>query len=1164
MPTQSLDWEYGASSGNTQPKGLLNCPNAQTPGLYGYVGVSSTCYDTCAHVYFETYIYASCLKTITVPDFTYDGRTGTFCDENLVSLRNNLYNCGSQVTQSPEFAGCVRVIGASTGTIYYEAYRFLDYYYTTIIGGTATVDEDGVYLRVYVPNKRSDEVSYIGLGPLPESIEYTVDTSVPASTTSIDTSNTTTVGGTTYYYKSGTSLTVSTLASGGCPKSYTYHNIVTQDGSTIGQSTNSSATFTLSKCTFGHPYTVTGYVSNASGDSAETTYKVLMGGAPESLILNNSVVYLAPGTQTKLILSGKTYANDISVSIGATTSNVVNYSVTRKTVDTNTGSFSVEITLTGVFTNPSTYLNISVTDFYGTTAAPQCYIEGGVESSFTVSPRYPLVSETVVFTNTSITGTGISYTWLINNTDPLTDNDNWTANYSGNNLVATFKKGATYSISLKTQYLTQFEDTFVLDIDVGKTVNASEPSARYKVLIRNKDNYDSVLIGRSVLVPNNGKCVFANLKFAARENESSQASFRLIGANTLIGVSYANLIRQGSKVFIVDDNVVVWSGIITDISETNTKSPYSTDAGFIKYHDIVCMDALYELMYEQYEGDTQTVTDTVRNLLVGTSSYDGILPDNSAGILGYEAQGVEELTQSVSYPFTSTDRYSLLTHLISLVSWNYRTRPNVIEAKTPCTVNGNVVTYSSSNNVQDGDMIYVDVGGYQDGLYHRGTLFGVFTNNIITTNKTFTFNVGSVNNPLGKTNGYVTVVRMQSLYDIAPSFYQNEYVRRYTVDKDINNVSNSASVNDKYGIVSVTTRSLQGTTITSQMKGFMKINPDYSIPSAYVVVKSIDTYVTSYRAFTPLDPDADTEFGVGHLYLKGWSIPTDLATLNIYDPSFVWYPSYSPTTPIYDDFPKVSSAAGGMITAVTRYLGTDNEKYTDLSIQEVYDRRGGVPSDQTTWLSTHDFELGQFIMGKRYTLNTTEGLAAGDHMLLGDEHVVINTISGNDIVVTRYSSDLGGAHGHLVGTLAFKVTSSLSPTERDIEDDSPMDLYGNTIYTMIAANGQTQMEIELIAQNLLRFGSNYMDNGSATIPLIYFGKTDKGMFSPFNVGDHLSIQPAYSDSNARTEFELVGYEIDTQKYVASVTYGMPTKTMADILRGVSTNQMVTISNSDYV
>lgn len=1162
MPTQSLDWEYGASSGNTQPKGLLNCPNAQTPGLYGYVGVSSTCYDTYAHVYFETYIYASCLKTITVPDFTYDGRTGTFCDENLVSLRDNLYNCGSQVTQSPEFAGCVRVIGASTGTIYYEAYRFLDVYYTTIIGGTATVDEDGVYLRVYVPNKRSDEISYIGLGPLPESIEYTVDTSAPASTTSIDTSNTTNVGGTTYYYKSGTSLTVSTLASGGCPKTYTYHNIVTQDGSTIGQSTNSSATFTLSKCTFGHPYTVTGYVSNASGDSAETTYKVLMGGAPESLILNNSVVYLAPGTQTKLILSGKTYANDISVSISATTVNVVNYSVTRKTVDTNTGSFSVEITLTGVFTNPSTYLNISVTDFYGTTAAPQCYIEGGVESSFTMSPRYPLVSETVTFTNTSISGTGISYTWLINNTDPLTDNDDWTASYSGNNLVATFRRGGTYSISLKTQYLTQFEDTFVLDIDVGKTVNASEPSARYKVLIRNKDNYDSVLIGRSILVPNNGKCVFTNLKFAARENESSQATFRIIGANTLIGVSYAQLIRQGSKVFIVDDNVVVWSGIITDVSETNTKSPYSTDAGFVKYHDVVCMDALYELMYEQYEGDTQTVTDTVRNLLVGTSTYDGILPDNSAGILGYEAQGAEELTQTVSFPFTNTDRYSQLAHLISLVAWNYRTRPNIIEAKTPCDVNGNVVTYSSTNNIQDGDMIYVDVGGYQDGLYHRGTMFGVFSNNISTTNKSFTFNVGSISNPLGKTNGYVTVVRMQSLYDVAPSFYQNEYVRRYTVDKDINNVSNSASVNDKYGIISVTARSIQGTTITSEMKGFMKINPDYSIPSAYVVVKSVDSYVTSVQS----TPNSDTsQFGDSYIYLKGWTTPSTVGEYYRYEPSYYWYLPYI-DQPQGMQFP--DSSGEGCIKAIKRYVGGDNEKYTQLTIQDLYDATGSQGHQGMSWVTSHGFELGTFILGTRYTLNTTEGITAGSYLLLGDEIVYVTNVSGNDIIVDRTGSgsnlDNRKAHSHMVGTLVFKINSSLGPTESNIEEGSPMDLYGNTIYTTIAANGQTQMEIELIAQNLLRFGSNYMDNGSATIPLIYFGKTDQGMFSPFNVGDHLSIQPAYSDSNARTEFELVGYEIDTQKYVASVTYGMPTKTMADILRGVSTNQMVTISNSDYV
>ena len=1162
MPTQSISWEYGASSGNTQPKGFIYCSTG-TAGNYGYVGVSSTCYDTYAYTYFQAYVYASCLSSVTVPDFTFDGRTGTFCDEVLVNMGDYLYNCGSQVSQSPEFAACVRVIGASSGTVYYESYKFLDNIYMTIQGGVANVSEDGVYIRVYIPNKRSDRINYIGLGPLDSSVEYTTSVSVPSSTTTINAPNTLSVGGVTYHYKTGTSLTVKTTASGGCPRAYTYHNDVNQDGSSVGSSTSSEATFTLSKCTFGHPYKVEGYVSNSAGNSAKTSYNVLIGGAPESLIFNNTVVYLAPGTQTKLILSGKTYANDISVSIGATTANVVNYSITRKTVDTNSGTFSVEITLTGVFTNPNTFLNVSVTDIYGTTNAPQCYIEGGVESSFTLSPRYPLVSEVVTFTNTSITGTGISYTWKINNIDPLTDNDDWSASYSGNNMIVTFRKGGTYAISLKTQYLSQFEDTYSLEIDVGKTVNASEPSARYKIILRDKEDYDTVIIGRSVLVPNNGKCIFTNLKFAVRESESSPATFRLIGANTLIGVNYINLVKQGTKVFVVDDNVVVWSGIITDIHETNTKSPFSSESGFVKYHDITCMDAIYELMYEQYEGETKVITDTVRNLLVGTSSYDGILPDNSAGIIGYEAQGAEELTQSISFPFTNTDRYSLLTQLESLTAWSYRTRPTIVDAKLPCTVNGNTCTFESTNNIKDGDMIYVDVGGYEDGLYHRGTMYGVFTDDVITTNKTFTFNSGSVNNPLEKTSGYVTVIRLQSTYDVAPSFYQNEYVRRYTVDKDINNVSNSASVNDKYGIVSVTTRSLQGTTITSEMKGFMKINPDYSIPSAYVVVNSIDTYVTSYRAFTPIDPTASVEFGESHLYVKGWSIPTDITLLNTFEPSFVWYPSWSPTTPIYEPFPTSASALGGVILSVNRYYGTDNEKYTDLVIKDTYDRRGGVDPDQVTWLSTRDFEVGQFIMGEKYTLNTTDGLTVGDYIMIGDENVRINAISGNDISITRTQSDLSHAHGHMVGTLVFKVSSSISPTQRDIETGSPMDLYGNTIYTMIAANGQTQMEIEMIAQNLLRFGSNYMDNGSATIPLIYFGKTDKGMFSPFNVGDHLSISPAYPDSNAKTEFELVGYEIDTQKYVASVTYGMPTKTMADVLRGVSTNQMVTISNADY-
>lgn len=1158
MPSQSITWSEGASSGNTQPKGLTYCSNAYQPGQYGYVIVSSSCYDTYAHVYFETYVSAQCLSTIEVPDFTFDGRTGTFCDENLISLKDNLYNCGSQVTQNENFAACVRVIGANTGTVYYEKYSFLDVYYTTIQGGTANVSEDGVYIRVYVPNKRSDVIEYIGLGPLPTTISYTTNVSTPSSTTTVDTTGTITVGGVTYRYKSGTSLTVKTTASGGCPKSYTYYNTVTQNGSVVGSSNNSSATFTLSKCVFGQPYTVSGYASNSAGSSTEVSYTVLMGGAPESLILNNSVVYLAPGTQTKLYVSGKTYANTISCDISATTGGVVNYEITNTTVNTNTGAFSIEITLTGVFTNPSTYLNISVSDMYGTSTAPQCYIEGGVESSFTLSPRYPLVNDTVVFTNTSISGNNITYTWTINGSDPTAESDDWTAYYSGNNLIATFSTGGTYTISLKTQYLTQFEDTHTLEIDVGKTINASEPSARYKVLITNGEY--SALIGRSVLVPNNGKCVYTNLKFASKENESSQASFRLVGGNTIQSGIWYELIHQGSKVFVVDDNVVVWSGIITDISETNTKSPYSTEIGYIKYHDIVCMDAIYELMSEQYEGETAAITDTAQNLLVGTSTYEGILPADSAGIIGYESQDLDNLTQTVSFPFTNTDRYSLLVQLISLTGWNYRTRPNVIEARTSCTVSGNTCTYTSSNNIQEGDLIYVDVGDYQDGLYHAGTMFGVFPSNVTTSNKTFTFYSNNVKNPLGKTSGYVTVIRPQNLYDVAPSFYQNEYVRRYTVDKDINNVSSTASVNDKYGVVSVTGRSLQGTTITSRMKGFMKINEDYSIPSAYVVVKSIDTYVTSTKQFSPVDPSTEVEFGDSFIFVKGWTIPTDVSELNTYVPGFVWYPSYSPTTPVYVSFP-TSAGSNGCIKSVSRYYGTDNEKYTKLTVQDTYDRRSGVDPSEVTWLGTFNFGLGQFIFGSQYTLNTTEGLAVGDYVLLGDENVRITAISGNNITVRRHTIEK--AHGHMVGTLVFRGTSSISPSRIDIQDDSPMALYGETIYTTIAPNGLTQMEMELIAQNLLRFGSNYMDNGSATIPLIFFGKTDKGMFSPFNVGDHISINPAYTYSDVKTEFKLIGYEVDTQKYVASITYGMPTKTMADVLRGVSTNQMVTINNSDY-
>lgn len=1145
MPTYALNWSVTDESGTLGTHGLTYCNNLPV----GYISVPSECNQP-GNMTFSATLDVDCVDTISGFSVWIDAAIGSVCSYTSGKFGDTCQGTSNAIVEVFDSTG---IKGRYSTSLANNSYGLVSVPSMSVSGP--------VRIDISVPRmKDNPNTTYVTnylLVSLPDDITYTSNVSVPSSSTTINATNTLTVGGVTYKYKTGNSLTVSTTASGGCPRTYTYHNIITQDSSTIGTSTNPSATFTLSKCTFGHPYTVTGYVSNSVGDSARTNYNVLIGGAPESIILNNSVIYLAPGTQTKLYVSGKTYANDVTCSISATTGNVVNYNITNKTVDTNSGAFSIEITLTGVFTNPSTYLNISVSDFYGITDAPQCYVEGGVESSFTLSPRYPLVSETVTFTNTSITGTGIAYTWTINTTDPLLENDDWTASYSGNNLIVTFRKGGTYTISLKTQYLQQFEDTYTLEIDVGKTVNASEPSARYKVLIRDKDSYNAVLVGRSVLVPNNGKCVYTNLKFSCRKSESSQATFRLVGANTLIGVDIYSLIRQGSKVFIVDDNVVVWAGIITDISETNTKSPYSAQSGYVKYHDVTCMDAIYELMYSQYEGAVYTVTDTVKNLLTGTSSYYGILPDGSEGILGYEAQGVNELTQTISFPFTNTDRYSLLTQLVSLTGWHYRYRPNVIEAKTPCTVNGNTCTYTSENNVQDGDIIYVDIGDYEDGLYHTGTMFGVFTSDVITSNKTFTFNTGSIKNTLDKTTGYVTVIRMQSLYDVAPSFYQNEYVRRYTIDKDINNVVNSSSVNDKYGIISVTTRSLQGTTITSQMKGFMKINPDYSIPSAYVIVKSADSYIINTDFITR--PGTMT---ISYYDLKGWTTPTDVSEYNNLHPCVYHSPSGYQHDPYVYPIP-TSLSSQGAIRGITRYIGADNEKYTRISFNDYL----GSDPDDYTWATNMGLEVGKEIITEVYTLNTTDGLTVGDYILLGDEIQRIYSITGNDIRVYRSISlsslDTKDAHGHMVGTLVFKISSSDGPTSSDIETGSPMDLYGNTIYTSIAANGQTQMEIELIAQNLLRFGSNYMDNGSATIPLIYFGKTDKGMFSPFIVGDHLSIQPAYQYPNAKTEFELIGYDIDTQKYVASVIYGMPVRTMVDILSGVSTNQMVTISNADY-
>ena len=154
-------------------------------------------------------------------------------------------------------------------------------------------------------------------------------------------------------------------------------------------------------------------------------------------------------------------------------------------------------------------------------------------------------------------------------------------------------------------------------------------------------------------------------------------------------------------------------------------------------------------------------------------------------------------------------------------------------------------------------------------------------------------------------------------------------------------------------------------------------------------------------------------------------------------------------------------------------------------------------------------------------------------------------------------------HGHMTGTLVFKTTA-LGVTATDIQTDSPMDKYGEVILSKKATDGYTRMELERVAQNFAQYGSNYTDQGTASIPLGYFEKPDvtfgTTVATPLIAGDHISLS---SRTASTLDYELLGYENKTDKMMVSVTYGMPTWNIAYVVYGIYSNGSLTINPPDY-
>lgn len=1130
MPTATLNWEFESSRGTYY---------RDRDALWAYIGDVADG-DNCSgnYVTYKAVISDACITSISLPLVSIYPMIGTY--DNPINPGQIWYVCEDSY---------FTINGDRRHNATWNRYD----YFSQISPEDCELDKvNSVTIRLTIGSLISNSSEgcrgdYM-VADLPSTIDYTTSKSAPSSTSTINLSNSITISGTTYYITESESVTSTISASGGCPPAQYYNTYLYKDGTLIDSyvSFSNQKTYSLPKSTFSNPYRLETSASNNYAESSKTTWHILSGAKP-SINISDTVARMPPGGVKRITLTGYAYGESITPNV-TNSGDVVTATLVSSTLDSESGYYECVYDLAGVFTEPSETLSFYITDsVYGNSTTVQLFVEIGIDAHYVYEPLYPLVGDTVSITNTSSQGTSISYTWKVNG---VLSSPDWSLTHLGNDVEIVFSKQGIYTVELTATY-GDISDTFSSNIDIGKSSNASEPRYRYKIAIFRPDTREFMFIGRTKCIPVNNSCTFYNLKFGYSQNQSAPCTFKLIGANTITSVDVDSLLREGSKVAVFDDNTVVWSGIITDIAQNNTTSPYN-NTKVITNHDVTCMDASYELMLSQYTGTPQTVTNTIPNII------SNILPINSVGSIGY-SDVTDIWSQVISFSYSNTDRYSLMNQLLETTSWSWRNRPNIVERMIPCQLSGLSATFTSTKTYNIGDIIFVNLGYYEDAVYHPGMMVGEYNESVAAGEQTFTFNPEYVSLPQGVTSGYVTILRQQSLYDVAPSFYQysplsetpsESAVRTYITDRDINNVTNSASVNDKYGIVSVTARDLQDTQIYCTLDGFMEITPNFTVPSAYVITKSIDSYITSMT-----NTSASGSLIVGDIYLKGWTLPTSLQEYFSYEPIIYYFlysgigdGQYRPVSVV------TNSANPGYFRNISRVLGQNREKYTKVTYQD---------SEGALWANTYQIGVGTVIVGSKYELNTTDGLSVGDYILIGNEPVRIVSIDGNIIKVDHGQLVYPNHNGHMVGTMVFKISSLTGYTSNDIEPNSPIDKYGNSVYSAIGPNGLTVMELEAIAQNILRFGSNYMDNGRAKIPLMYFGYNYEGTFNPLRIGDHISILPSYNNPNAETEFEVIGYEVNADRYMVDITYGMPVKSLINAVSNLSKGQVVTFNTPDY-
>lgn len=653
--------------------------------------------------------------------------------------------------------------------------------------------------------------------------------------------------------------------------------------------------------------------------------------------------------------------------------------------------------------------------------------------------------------------------------------------------------------------------------------------------------------------------LFQNLKFSSGLNSMGSATFNLVGANNLS--DEALLCSPGSEIVIYDKLCPIWSGILTKVNNINVN--YYDQFVETKIYSMECMESSYDLSLQyipQTSAGTQSGTVATLAGLIIPSDHIGSVTSGST-------------TYAVSLETSS--RLTALDTLSTQLGWRYRVRQVGQSYYKNLTVSNG--TYTVDSVVTGGDngdrLIIYDT---TNGRYYTGKVSTYSSGTITFASLSSTIPDGT----------YKFTAYSKYVIDYKPTYYQEQAVREYEINRYATNVDAVSNTTDRFGEVSVYGVGYSGEMLASNMKAWMVINKNYTIPKSAKISKSYDCYIDS------VNRGSDVVVG-GYVYAKytvtvnGWSFPSVPTTSHlprIYytrSDNVLDYIELEDSPGIVSNIMKTKDQSGTKKTSfvvgfvLTMADGSDVPS-TDPKYSKCKNSAGQLLSDVFS-----SFTPMTNIVFNYMTVSSDEILSnvlpSTGNIRIGDMRVNLTSLSVTGditfdwILPTTYSNN-PIPHGHLTDVLVMddtgtKYTSGYSWSNPHPE--SPKGKYPEITKTVQGGEGYTAMEMEKLACRFMQYGSNYSEEGEADIIYNEFNKSDydMGCKRTLQPGDRIIFQKVLTSSELMTtyqnyNFELLTYSVDLQNNKVEITFGMPLVEIGDVIYNLQSNAGMSIVPAD--